>query len=115
MADTLIISWDQLGVECVFNASEQDRQMTFEILAGTYDERSPRHSPQSLLNLFLLRARINNHRHYEVYAIEVEEGISADDIKQMFEDSPQSSADLIRSRGRKLYSNRQSETDIKIR
>lgn len=115
MADTLIISWDQLGVECVFNASEQDRQITFEMLAGTYDERSPRHSPQSLLNMLILRARYNSHRHYEIYAIDVEEGITSEDIKQMFEDDPQGSADLIRSRGRQLFSDRIRETDIKIR
>lgn len=114
MTNTFIISWDQLGVECVFNATEADQQITFEILQGTYNEHTPSQSSGSILSLLKLRAQFNGHRHYEIYAIEVEDGIDETDIKQMFEQDPQDSADLVRSRGSCLYSNRQNMKEVKI-
>jgi hypothetical protein len=41
--------------------------------------------------------------------------VTADDLKSMFDDDPQGSAELIRQRGRVLYSDRQKAGDIKIR
>ena len=114
MSNIFIISWDQLGVECVFNATEADRQITFEILQGTYDETAPRQSGSTLLHYLKLRAKFNQQRHYEIYAIEVEDGIDKDDIKEMFERDPQGSADLVRRRGTCLYSDRQEVGKLKI-
>lgn len=117
MADTLIISWDQLGLECIYNVSESERQQVFDILAnndaGHYG-KGKSHTLKSLLNYLVLRATYNPQRHYEIYAIEIEEGISADDVKEMFENNPQHSADLVRSKGRKLYSDRLDNTIVKI-
>jgi len=53
-----------------------------------------------------LRARANSQRHYEVYSVHVDEGITKNDIVDMFNDSPQAMADLIRERGNKIYSDR---------
>jgi hypothetical protein len=114
MTNTFIISWDQLGVECVFNATEADQQITFEMLQNTYDQTAPRQSSGSILPLLKLRAQFNPQRHYEIYAIEVEQGIDQNDIKNMFEQDPQGSADLVRSRGSCLYSNRQNLKELKI-
>ena len=41
-------------------------------------------------------------------------GISDEDIRSMFENDPQGSADLIRDRGRKIYSDRRDATAVKI-
>ncbi len=114
MANIFIISWDQLGVECVFNASEADRQITFEILQNTYDSNRPKQNSATLLHWLRLRAQFNSQRFYEIYAIEVEEGIEQQDIKRMFEQDPQGSADLVRNRGTCLYNNRQDKTKVKI-
>ena len=113
MADTLIISWDQHGVECVYNVTQSERQQVFDILANTTNAGKT-HTTNSLLKSLILRATYNPQRHYEIYAIEIEEGLSAEDIKEMFGDDPQYSADLIRSRGRKLYSDRVDKTNVKI-
>lgn len=114
MPNTYIISWDQLGVECVFNATEADKQITFEILKGTYNDTTPRHNSGTLLHFLELRARVNSQRHYEIYVIEVEDDISQHDLEEMFESNPQGSADLIRNRGTCLYSDRADPTKVKI-
>ena len=54
----------------------------------------------------LFRARMNPQRHYEVYTVQTDPSITKEDIIRMFEDSPQSMADLVRERGEKLYSDR---------
>jgi hypothetical protein len=60
-----------------------------------------------------LRARFNSQRHYEIYAIGVDGSITQEDLVEMFKQDPQYAADLIRSRGEKLYSDRRS-SDEKI-
>jgi hypothetical protein len=62
----------------------------------------------------LLRARVNGQRHYELYAIDCQDAISKEDIAQMFEDDPQAAADLFRSRGHRLYSDRAEKNRVRI-
>ena len=64
--------------------------------------------------MLAMRAKFNSHRFYEIYAIDVDDGITSDDIKDWFESAPQEMADLIRKRGRKLYSDRRDKRRIRI-
>jgi hypothetical protein len=57
-------------------------------------------------NHIMLRARLNSHRHYEIYTCEAVDGITAEDIREMFEASPQSAADTIRRLGHCMHSDR---------
>ena len=58
------------------------------------------------LDILILRARANPQRNYEIYTVQVEPDVSLKDIQEMFKDSPQEIVDLVRARGRKLYSDR---------
>jgi arsenate reductase-like glutaredoxin family protein len=62
----------------------------------------------------MLRARYNSQRHYEIYTVNMDESISEQDIRDMFETSPQGMADLIRERGHKMYSDRVDQKQVKI-
>ena len=53
---------------------------------------------------------MNPQRHYEVYTVQTDPSINKDDMVRMFEDSPQTMADLVRERGNKLYSDRSKNT-----
>jgi arsenate reductase-like glutaredoxin family protein len=46
--------------------------------------------------------------------INATDGITADDIRDMFDRSPQTAADLIRERGHKYYSDRVNNNQVKI-
>ena len=92
------------GIETVVDANAIDSEDTFNRLKG---EKS--NQLGSLLNKLLLRARINSQRHYEIYSINVDDSICEADLIQMFQESPQSSADLIRERGYKIYTDRVKE------
>ncbi len=61
-----------------------------------------------------MRARFNPQRHYEIYAIDCDKDITADAWRVMWETCPQETADLVRARGHKIYSDRANKQEIKI-
>ena len=105
-----LISWDMLGLESIINITEIDKQRTWDLL----QDKTPVVNLNQIVNAVMLRARYNGQRHYEVYTITVTEGVTEDDLRDMFEQSPQTAADLIRERGNKLYSDRIEPTQVRI-
>ena len=118
--NTYIISWDQTGLEAVVDITENiargndfEREKIWDLI------KDPNCTPHNewvrevnhMVSMMMLRARYNPQRHYEIYSINTDAGIAKEDLVQMFEDSPQTSADLIRERGQKLYSDRANKRD----
>ena len=94
--------WDQLGLECCIDVTEDEQQRMWQKLKGEPVSESAIPNYQHLL----LRARVNSQRHYEIYSVEATDGITAEDIKEMFRASPQTAADTIRRLGHCLHSDR---------
>lgn len=109
--NTYILMWDCNGLESVINATEEDQNQLMSILA---DRPVRSRNVGEILHYMTMRARFNSQRHYEIYAIDVEDGITTADIFSQFNDHPQAMADLIRERGRQLYSDRADPNRIKI-
>jgi hypothetical protein len=65
-------------------------------------------------NHLLLRARYNSQRRYEIYTCEAVDGITAEDIREMFEASPQTAADTIRRLGHCLHTDRSEKHRVAI-
>jgi len=105
-----IIAWDSNGLEAVVNVTEYEKEMTWATLQ---DQEVPKRIG-SIVNYLMLRARANSQRHYEIYTVTAVDGITDEDIRTMFEQDPQGSADLIRNRGNKIYSDRENLVDRKI-
>ena len=105
-----VAMWDCHGLEYLgdITADEQDR--TWSALQG-----KPKSSTLPNLMHLELRARYNSQRHYEIYIFNAQEGIGAEDIREMFDADPQTAADTIRRIGHKFYSDRREEHNIKIR
>jgi hypothetical protein len=117
MSHTYVLSWDCHGLEACINISDIEKDAMWSALKSTDDNsfKGRSNTVGSIVSMLTLRARFNTQRHYEIYIVDTEDSISADYLKTMFEDDPQGSADLIRERGRKLYSDRSREESIKIR
>ena len=109
-----LIVWCSTGLESVIPIGQYeliDRENTFRIL----NDADPLSNPVNhIISTLVIRARYNSQRHYEIYAIEAHDGIKERDIETMFENNPQGAADLVRSIGYKLYSDRVSNDRIKI-
>jgi hypothetical protein len=90
--------WDCDGLECMFDITDMEHDA---MIAGLKDE--PFKTPFNLTAL-MLRARYNSQRSYEIYTFETEDEYGLDEMKTMFNNSPQYFAELIREKGNKIYS-----------
>lgn len=105
-----LLSWDCYGIETVVNVTELDKEAMWAELSDQQLNRGI----GSMLHAIMLRARFNPHRHYEIYTVTVDENITEEDLRQMFEDNPQGMAELVRERGRKIFSDRAKTDQVKI-
>jgi len=101
--------WCNEGLESVVDITADEQQRAWTALKG----KTPV-SQMPNVNHMILRARYNTQRHYEIYTVEATEGITADDIRDMFENSPQTAADTIRERGNCLHSDRAEKNKVLI-
>jgi hypothetical protein len=109
-----LVYWCEEGLESVIPITEYeqwDSENTFRILNNQEPARNPLN--QMIQNM-VLRARVNVQRHYELYAVDCNDSVSKEDIAQMFEDDPQAAAELFRSRGHRLYSDRAEKSRVRI-
>ena len=109
-----LVYWCSEGLESVIpvgHYEQIDIDNTFRVLN---DEDPIRNPVNTIIQTMILRARYNSQRHYELYAITADDGITDKHIENMFEDDPQGSAELIRRIGHKLYSDRMFNNRVKI-
>jgi hypothetical protein len=107
-----IFSWDQYGIEGIIPITEYehfDQQNLINILSDKPRVRNPLNS---IIQNLVLRARYNPQRYYEIYAVDCTEDFSIDFWREKWREHPQYTADLVRSRGIKLFSNRRSHDDF---
>lgn len=111
-----VLSWDQLGIEGVVDVTEmeerklaEDKQRMWNVLQDIPEDpnKGRDNDISSIVHMMALRARFNPQRHYEIYSVNTDYSITAEDMRSMFENDPQGSADLVRERGNKLYSDRE--------
>lgn len=116
--NVFILSWDMLGLESIINASQIEKEQMWNILKNAQTDKNKEgrvESVDQLVQKLMLRAKFNTHRHYEIYSVRVDKSITVENIKNLFEENPQSAAELIRQRGNKLYSDRiLDQKNIKI-
>ena len=110
MSNLFLVSWDCNGIEACLNITDYEKETTWALLSS----EDPPARLSSIVNHLMMRARANSQRHYEIYTMNVAEGISEDDVFEMFKNDPQGSADLIRDRGNKIYCDRVDTTSVKI-
>ena len=96
-----VVMWDCNGLEAV-EQLPGPAETTFALLKGTKPPEYPN------IMHWRLRARYNSQRHYEIYVFETVKGITAEDIREMFEAAPQHAADTIREIGTVFHSDRQT-------
>jgi len=101
MNHQFLVMWDCNGLEVVADITEDEQTRVWAALKGQEVE-----SQLPNLNHLMLRARYNSQRNYEIYIVEATEGITAEDIEDMFEASPQAGADAIRRLGHRLWGER---------
>jgi hypothetical protein len=105
-----VVMWDNQGLEYIGDITEDEHNRTWLALKG-----KPINTTLPNLNHMILRARFNPQRHYEIYQVEATDGITADDIRDMFKAAPQQAADIVRGIGHCYFSDRVQEDRVVIR
>lgn len=102
MSHMFAVMWDCDGLEAIADVTECQQERAWAILKGI------RNPPIKVPNLdhWRMRARANPQRHYEIYVLQADEGITAEDIREGFESAPQVMADTVRKIGHEFYSDR---------
>lgn len=102
MNHQFIVMWDCNGLEVCCDVTASQQRTVWEKLRGEL----PSESGIPNLGHLKLRAQYNTQRHYEIYIVEAVDGITAEDIREMFESNPQTAADTIRRLGTCFHSDR---------
>lgn len=111
MSATIALMWDCDGLEAAERIEDIDKKRVWASLRG----EDPNKVRVANLMHWELRARYNSQRHYEIYIITVDEGVTIDDIREAFEANPQVMADTVRRIGHRFYSDRRNEEEVRIR
>lgn len=112
--NAFIFSWDNLGIESIIPITQYEhveQQNLIRILSEKPIERNPL---DSIVQRLIMRARFNPQRHYEIYAIDCTEEMNEEFWREQWEEYPQATAELIRERGHKLYSDRAETHKVRI-
>jgi|688.fasta_scaffold163075_2 hypothetical protein len=99
--------WNCNGLETVADITTNSFDRTWQTIAGDVSNIDIPNWTH-----LRLRAMASPSLHYEIYELNTDLAIKGDDIIKMFSDNPQGSADLIRSIGTCLYSDRMSKPPV---
>jgi hypothetical protein len=109
-----IFSWCCEGIEAIVPITQYqlwDQENLIRILKDEPEKPNPLNN---ILNMLTMRARFNSHRFYEIYAVECHPDLSEEFWKNQWESYPQKTANLIREKGVKIYSDRIDHSNYKI-
>ena len=109
--NAFLFSWDQYGIESIVPITQYenwDKENLFRVLK---DEKVLRNPINAILRNLIIRAQVNSQRHYEIYAIDCDQSLDEQFWREQWQEEPQATADLVRQRGHKIYSNRASDKE----
>lgn len=109
-----IFAWDNQGIESIIPITQYEHWDKQNLIRLLKEEKPVTNPLNVIIRNLLMRARVNSHRHYEIYAIDCDPSLDEDFWKQQWNEFPQSTADLIRERGHKLFSDRENRKQVKI-
>jgi len=112
--NAFIFSWDNLGIESIIPISQyefHDQENTMRLLKEQPRINNPLNG---IVRSLLLRAQVNPQRHYEIYAVDCDPSMDEEFWRDQWDEYPQATAELIRERGHKLFSDRANTKQVKI-
>ena len=112
--NAFIFSWDQTGIEAIVPITQYEHHDKNQLINLLKDKPRERNPLDSIVRSMVLRARFNTQRHYEIYAVDCSKGLDEAFWREQWEEYPQATAELIRERGHKIYSDRANTKEIKI-
>jgi hypothetical protein len=110
-----LFMWNQYGIEAIVPVTQYEDQAKLDIWNILQEKPTGKNPLDDILSSMQLRARFNPGRHYEIYAMDCEEGITEEQLFELWDSNPQYAADLTREKGVCMFSDRKPLHEIKIR
>ena len=102
-----LVMWCSEGLECIVPIDVTKLSEGADMLAMLEDRENDYGKEMGrLLWMLKIRAQTNSQRNYEIYKLVCSGEITQENLESMFEQNPQNAADLLRSKGVKLYGER---------
>jgi len=99
MAKQWVVLFDTLGVDTLIPWDDLKADDMLAVLSG----RKPRDHVGQRINMMIMRAKANHQRFPEVWAYDTSDDFEYEDMRNMWEESPQGIADLVREKGTNLF------------
>jgi hypothetical protein len=112
--NAFIFSWDHLGIESIIPITQYEFHEQENTMRLLRDQKRINNPLNGIIRSLLLRAQFNPQRHYEIYAIDCTKEMDEAFWREQWEEFPQATAELIRERGHKLFSDRAKIHKVKI-
>lgn len=106
--NAFIFSWDQYGIESIVPITEYEDHDKQNLMRMLKDEKPKRNPLNNIVQHLMFRARFNPQRHYEIYAVDCHPDLDEKFWIKQWKEYPQETAEIIRDRGHKLYSDRRT-------
>lgn len=106
--NAFIFSWDQFGIESIIPITQYEHHEKQNLMRILKDEKSVRNPINDIVQRLIFRAKFNQQRHYEIYAVDCHPDLDEAFWKEQWQSNPQETAKLIRERGHKLHSDRRT-------
>ena len=104
--NAFIFSWDCEGIEAIIPITQYEKWDQENLMRLLKNENKLRNPLDTIIQTLLMRARMNSQRHYEIYAVDCDNSMDEQFWREQWDRCPQETAELIRERGHKLYSDR---------
>lgn len=105
MATQWVVLFDNEGLDTLIPWSELVEETVMSRLSG---EPRVGPNPQHVVSRTMMRARLNTQRNTEVWAYNTSDDIDVDTMRQVWDDSPQYMADLVREKGTNMFGKKSS-------
>jgi len=105
-----IVVWSNEGLERIVDIEHVSKNLFFDMIRNANHGYTVNSKLRDILDFFILRAKYNSNRRYEIYALNAKRGIKKEDIEEAFRVRPQTMADTVRKIGIKIYSTSMPET-----
>jgi hypothetical protein len=101
-----LFMWNAYGIESIVPITQYEDQSKFDMWNILKDGNRKKNPLDNIIMSMKLRAQFNTARSYEIYAMDCAEGITEEDLFELWNTSPQYAADLTREKGVRIYSDR---------
>ncbi len=110
--NAFIFSWDIHGIESIVPISQYEHWDKENLIRLLKEKSRTRNPLDTIVRNLILRAQFNTQRHYEIYAVDCDPSLDEEFWRKQWEENPQFTADLIREKGHKIYSDRQTRKPV---